>query len=116
MSFMFNGCYEITSLDLGIFNTSLVNDFSYMLDCNKLTYIDFSNLKVGKGELHTTMIHECNSLKYLNLWNLNPLEDFDTDYIFMFLPQGMEVCINNPKRNNNLMNQTNNRHLTIKCY
>ena len=50
MQQMFDQCSELESLNLSNFNTSNVNDMSWMFcDCNKLKYLNLSNFSI-KGE------------------------------------------------------------------
>ena len=50
MNTMFQACYELESLNLSNFNTSNVNDMSWMFcECNKLKHLNLSNFSI-KGE------------------------------------------------------------------
>ncbi len=44
MSYMFNECSSLTSLELSNFNTNNTEDMSYMFSqCSSLTYLNLSN-------------------------------------------------------------------------
>lgn len=73
---MFNGCLNLTSLDLSSFDTSQVTDMSYMFYvCSILTSLDLSSFDTSKVTDMTAMFRSCRSLKSLDL------SSFDTSNV-----------------------------------
>ena len=72
MSYMFNGCSNLTSLNLYNFNTSNVVDMSWMFyDCRRLTSLNISNFNTSNVTNMLCMFAGCSSLTSLNLSNFN---------------------------------------------
>ena len=68
MSYMFYGCNNLTNLDLSSFNTKNVTDMSYMFYCyNNLSNLDLSSFTTKKVTNVEGMFYKCNELKDLNL-------------------------------------------------
>lgn len=68
MKAMFNGCEQLTSLDLSSFDTSNVADMSYMFeDCKQLDMLDLSSFNTLLVEDMSGMFRNCLSLNTLNL-------------------------------------------------
>ena len=69
---MFNGCRSLTSLDLSNFDTSQVTDISYMFySCSGLTELNVSNFNTSQVTNMSYMFNGCSSLTTLDLsgWN-----------------------------------------------
>ena len=72
MSSMFEGCVDITSLDVSSFNTSNVTDMNSMFnDCSKLTSLDVSNFNTSNVTDMGYMFNDCNGLTSLTLSNFD---------------------------------------------
>ncbi len=72
MSYMFNGCSNLTSLNLYNFNTSNVVDMAWMFyDCRRLTSLNISNFNTSNVTNMLCMFAGCSSLTSLNLSNFN---------------------------------------------
>ena len=72
MSYMFHGCYSLTSLDVSHFNTSNVTNMYYMFhDCSSLTSLDLSSFDTSNVTNITFMFQGCSSLTSLNLSSFN---------------------------------------------
>lgn len=68
MSYMFNGCEALTSLDLSSFVTSEVTYMDYMFNgCKALTSLDLSNFKTSKVKDMGNMFCDCSSMESLTL-------------------------------------------------
>ena len=71
MYYMFNACKSLTSLDVSGFDTSQVTSFvNIFTDCYSLTSIDFQNFDFTLSDKSYTgppLIHNCRSLKYINM-------------------------------------------------
>ena len=84
MSYMFWGCYSLTSLDLTGFNTAKVTNMSDMFwYCPSLESLDVSNFNTSNVTDMSRMFLLCSSLKtiYCNdNWNRSGLS---SDYMFM---------------------------------
>ncbi len=70
MSYMFNECKSLTSIDVSGFNTSNVKDMSHMFQNSGLNSLDLSNFNTSKVENMSHMFQN-SSLKSLNLSNFN---------------------------------------------
>ena len=69
---MFDGCQNLTSLDLSNFNTENVKNMSGMFSrCYNLTSLNLSNFKTENVQNMSYMFYECNSLQTIycnNTW------------------------------------------------
>ena len=65
-SFMFNGCINITEIDLSNFDTSSVKNMNSMFsDCSSLHSLDLSNFDMSS--VGPNMFKGCSNLEYINL-------------------------------------------------
>ena len=72
MSYMFSGCYNLTSLNLSNFNTANVRDMDGMFwGCTSLTGLDLSNFNTENVIYMGFMFDSCISLTSLNLSSFN---------------------------------------------
>ena len=72
MSWMFNNCNSLTSLDLSNFNAPKVTNMRGMFkSCNSLTSLDLSNFNAPNLTDMSEMFWDCTSLTSLNLSNFN---------------------------------------------
>ena len=71
MSYMFDMCSNLSSIDLSGLNTSNVTNMSYMFDmCSNLSSIDLSGLNTSNVTDISFMFAGCSSLNSINLSNL----------------------------------------------
>ena len=83
MSYMFNGCSGLYSLNLSSFNTANVWDMTYMFyGCSGLTSLDLSSFNTAEVWDMTYMFYNCSGLTSLNLSSFNT--DKVTDMTYMF--------------------------------
>ena len=72
MSFMFNGCSGLTSLDVGNWNTSRVTNVGTMFwDCSNLTSLDVSSWNTNSVTDMSFMFYGCSGLTSLDVSNWN---------------------------------------------
>ena len=72
MSFMFEGCSALKSLDLTNFNTANVTNMSNMFKgCSALTSLGLTNFNTAKVTEMGNMFNGCSALKSLDLTNFN---------------------------------------------
>ena len=72
MSYMFNECKSLTSLDVSKFNTEKVTKMSEMFwGCKSLTSLDFSNFNTANVTYMYSMFSGCSSLTSLNVSNFD---------------------------------------------
>ena len=72
MSAMFDGCKQLTSLDLSSFNTEKVTDMNFMFNnCEKLASLDISSFNTKNVEYMSAMFQNCSSLTSLDLSSFN---------------------------------------------
>ena len=83
MSFMFNRCEALTSLNLTSFNTEKVTDMQGMFwECSNLTSINLSNFNTENVTAMNGMFYNCNKLTSLDLSSFNTAEVTKMDYMF----------------------------------
>ena len=72
MSFMFNRCEALTSLNLTSFNTEKVTDMQGMFgECSDLTSLNITSFNTEKVTNMRQMFYNCSDLTSLNLSNFN---------------------------------------------
>ena len=72
MSYMFNNCKKLSSLDFSKFNTENVTDMSYMFSCCwGLSSLDLSKFNTENVTNMTNMFYNCSALSTLDLSNFN---------------------------------------------
>ena len=77
LSGMFQGCTNLTAIDLSNFDTSNVTDMNYMfLECSSLESIDLSNWDTSKVTGMSRMFDGCSSLE-----SIEGLSTFDTSKV-----------------------------------
>ena len=68
MSYMFNGCNNLSSLDLSYFNTTNVTNMTHMFEgCKALTSLDLTNFNTEKVTDMACMFYNCQNLSSLYL-------------------------------------------------
>ena len=68
MSYLFQSCKALESLDLTTFNTSQVRDFTGMFEfCSSLSDIDLSGLDTSNAQSMRSMFEGCNALNALDV-------------------------------------------------
>ena len=83
MSFMFEGCSALKSLDLTNFNTANVTNMSNMFKgCSALTSLDLTNFNTAKVTNMGNMFNGCSALTSLDLTNFNTANVKFMDYMF----------------------------------
>ena len=72
MNYMFDGCYDLISLDVSSFDTSKVTTMDSMFqDCTSLKSLYLSNFNTSNVTNMNYMFYNCNSLTSLDLSNFN---------------------------------------------
>ena len=80
---MFNGCTNITEIDLSNFDASNVNNMGVMFaNCSSLTLINFSNFDTSQSTNIGTMFSSCTSLTSLDLSSFNTSKITCIDNLF----------------------------------
>ena len=83
MSRMFYGCEALTSLSLSNFNTAKVTDMSSMFyGCEALTSLDLSNFNTAKVTDMSRMFYGCKALTSLNLSSFNTAKVYNMMFMF----------------------------------
>ena len=83
MSYMFDNCRELSSLDLSKFNTENVTDMSYMFSCCwGLSSLDLSKFNTENVTNMTNMFYNCSALSTLDLSNFNTAKVGNMSYMF----------------------------------
>ena len=85
MRSMFNGCKNLTSLDLSHFNTANVTSMRCLFyNCSKLTSLDVSNFNTAKVTDMTGMFYNCEGLTSLDVSNFNTAKVTSMTYMFAY--------------------------------
>ena len=121
MQSMFNGCSNLTSLDLSHFNTSKVQFMNKMFkDCINLQSLYFNKIaSESLGTMHQ-MFYNCSSLKYLNIFSL--IEDIQSIHeILEGTPNDFQICIEDEKNIPNIFKiiidkENTTRDCSDNCY
>ena len=83
MSYMFNNCTGLTSLDLKNFNTSNVIDMSYMFyGCDALSSLDISSFNTENVRKMENMFYGCDALESLTIGNFDMQKVTDAGNMF----------------------------------
>ena len=81
---MFQGCKNITKINLSNFDTSKVTTMQYMLnDCSNLNLLDLSNINTSNVEDMSFLFYRCNYLTSLYLSNLDTSKVTNMQKMFM---------------------------------
>ena len=87
MSYMFNNCTGLTSLNLSSFNTAEVTKMNNMFkDCSSLTSLDLSNFDTSNVTNMSYMFYNCRELTSLNLSGFNTANVTNMSYMFSDCP------------------------------
>lgn len=87
MSYMFDNCPNLKSLDLSMLNTSKVTTMRCMFMGNELTSVNLKNFDTSKVSTMYGMFWECKNLKSLDLSSFDTSNVTDMSYMF-------EDCLN----------------------
>ena len=83
MNYMFNGCSNLTTLDLSGLNTTNVTSMQSMFqDCRSLTSLDLSGLNTTNVTNMGGMFNDCGSLTSLDLSSFDTSKVTDMKYMF----------------------------------
>ena len=108
---MFNGCSQLTSLDLSNFNITRVTNMARMFKgCSQITSLDLSNFDTSKVTRMHNMFYGCSNLTYINLKNFIENNSLDITDIFYGVPDNIIICLN--ENNSHILNEINKK----KCY
>ena len=83
MSYMFDNCQNLSSLNLSKFNTENVTNMSYMFDnCQNLSSLDLSKFNTAKVTNMHAMFTHCQNLSSLDLSKFNTANVTDMSWMF----------------------------------
>ena len=83
MSYMFNNCSKLTSLDVSKFNTANVTNMSYMFySCSALLSLDVTNFNTEKVTDMTYMFNNCSKLTSLDVSKFNTVNVTNMNSMF----------------------------------
>ena len=83
MSYMFDNCQNLSSLNLSKFNTENVTNMSYMFDnCQNLSSLDLSKFNTAKVTNMSAMFTHCQNLSSLDLSKFNTANVTDMSWMF----------------------------------
>ena len=83
MEQMFNGCYKLTFLNISNYNTSkIVNMYELFAECYELTSLDVSNFDTSQVTNMKGMFYALRNLKYIDLSNFDTSKVIDMANLF----------------------------------
>ena len=83
MSFMFQNCNQLSSLDVSHFNTSKVTSMAAMFyGCNNLSSLDLSGFNTSRVANMYGMFYDCSSLRSLDVSSFNTCNVTTMGYMF----------------------------------
>ena len=96
MKRMFYECSSLTTIDLSNFNTNNVTDMANMfLGCSSLTTIDLSNFNTNNVTNMASMFYECSSLTNIDLSNFNTNKVTDMKSMFAYCSSLSNIDLSN---------------------
>ena len=96
MSFMFDGCSKLTSLDLTPLDTQNVTNMRGMFyDCSGLTNLELSSLNTSNVTNMRGMFYDCSGLTKLDLTSLDTSNVTDMSGIFSDCSKLTDLSIGN---------------------
>ena len=85
MSYMFDGCWALTTLNVTNFNTANVTNMSNMFSsCEALTTLDVKNFNTAKVTNMSGMFYNCEALTTLDVTNFNTENVTDMSNMFCY--------------------------------
>jgi len=101
ISYMFQTCENLTSIDLSNFDISKVTDISYMFEkCPKLTSVKFPNIEASNVTDMSHMFGYCPKLTFVDLSNFDISKVTDISYMFQECSDLASVKFSNIKVSN----------------
>jgi len=92
---MLQGCTNLVSVDLSDFDTSRVEDMSFLLNgCTELIAIDLSNFIFPKENITQDMLTGIEKLKYISLDNITGYTEQITSFDILNNNMNLKVCQN----------------------
>ena len=80
---LFDGCSNLSTINLSNFNTAIVTNMSYMFsECRGLSTLDLSNFNTANVTNMSYMFSGCSGLTSLDLSNFNTANVTDMNYMF----------------------------------
>ena len=94
---MFNGCSDITEIDVSNFDVSQVTYMNSMFrGCSSLTSLDLSNFDFSMVTCVEYMFYGCSKLEYINIYNFNKnvINEYHFTDMFFDVPNNIVICLN----------------------
>ena len=96
MNCMFYNCSKLTSLDVTKFNTANVTDMSYMFNvCSALLSLDVSKFNTANVTKMNCMFYNCSKLTSLDVTKFNTANVTDMSYMFNFCSALLSLDVTN---------------------
>ena len=112
MRFMFYCCTSLTSLDVTHFNTANVTNMGYMFYiCSSLTSLDVTHFNTAKVTDMRDMFYSCSSLTSLDVTNFNTANVANMSYMF----SGCSSLTSLDVTNFNTVNVTDMSYMFFNC-
>ena len=112
MNCMFYNCSKLTSLDVTKFNTANVTDMSYMFNfCSALLSLDVSKFNTANVTKMNCMFYNCSKLTSLDVTKFNTANVTDMSYMFNFCSALLSLDVTNF----NTANVTNMQYMFSGC-
>ena len=117
MSYMFNNCSGLTTLNVSNWNTGKVTDMHSMFqNCSGLTTLDVSNFATSKVTNMSYMFYNCTGLTSLNVSGFEPaIATTATDVTLSYMFAGCEALTALNLTNFNTSKVTNMQYMFQNC-
>ena len=113
MSYMFNKCYSLTSLDLSSFNTARVTNMKNMFSgCSNLTSLNLSSFNTANVTDIRDMFSYCANLTSLDLSSFNTAKVTSMSYMFYYCRNLTTIFCDNDWSGN----ATYSDYMFLGCY
>ena len=116
MSYMFNKCGNLTELDLSKFNTTNVTSMSHMFSgCTKLASLDFSKFNTENVKEMISMFYSCGNLTLLDLSNFNTTKVMNMSYMFNKCSDLQTIYVSDNFVVTGITNEKNKKDMFTDC-
>ena len=116
MSYMFHKCGNLTELDLSKFNTTNVTSMSHMFSgCTKLASLDFSKFNTENVKEMISMFYSCGNLTLLDLSNFNTTKVMNMSYMFNKCSDLQTIYVSDNFVVTGITNEKNKKDMFTDC-
>ena len=117
MCYMFYGCSSLTSMNFNNFNTSQVTHMHDVFSgCTSLTSLNLSNFDISKVTWIYNLFNGCEKLEYINIQNFKDIKVVTFNDMFVKVPDNVVICLDENNIGKNILPQIQKLNsFTIDC-